>query len=81
MESIFNWLSSKLQYILSIILSVLPNSPFVMIQADAEIQQVLRWVNWVIPVTEMVAILEMWLAAIAVFYAWQLILRFAKAIE
>jgi len=81
MESIFNWLTSKLAYVVDFIMMMLPDSPFTMLSKDADIQQVLGWLNWIIPVSSMVAILEVWLTAIAIFYVYQLILRWSKAIE
>jgi hypothetical protein len=81
MEMIFNWITDKLLYIINIIMSILPDSPFVMLAKDGDIQNVLGYVNWFFPVTEMIAILETWLIAISVFYAYQIILRWAKAIE
>jgi len=81
MESIFNWLTSKLAYVVDFIMMMLPDSPFVALSKDADIQQVLGWLNWIIPVSSMVAILEVWLTAIAIFYVYQLILRWSKAIE
>jgi len=80
-ETIFNWLTSKIAYVINSIMIILPDSPFVMLSRDADIMQILGWVNWVIPVGEMIAILEAWLVAVALFYVYQLILRWAKAIE
>jgi len=80
-NSIFNWFSDKISYILQAILLLLPDSPFVALSKDADIQQVLGWLNWFIPVSQMVAILEVWLVAVALFYVYQMILRFAKVIE
>jgi len=80
-NSIFNWISDKISYVLQAVLLLLPDSPFVAITKDADIQQVLGWLNWFIPVSQMVAILEVWLVAVALFYVYQMILRFAKVIE
>jgi hypothetical protein len=81
MNAIFNWITDKLLYIISVVLSVLPDSPFIMLERDADIMNVLGYINWVFPVSEMLAIFQIWLSAITVFYAYQLILRWAKAIE
>lgn len=80
-NSIFNWVTDKISYVLQAILLLLPDSPFVMIQADQDISLILGWLNWIFPIGEMVAILEAWLIAVALFYVYQLILRWAKAIE
>lgn len=81
MEAIFNWITDKLDYILAAVLVMLPDSPFIMLEKSSEINAVLGFVNWVVPLSEMVAILQLWIVAITVFYVYQLILRWAKAIE
>lgn len=81
MEQIFNWIGDKLSYIINVVLLLLPESPFVMMSKSEEIQQYLGYVNWVIPVGEMVAVLQVWLPAVLIFYTYQVILRLGKAIE
>lgn len=80
MEVIFNWITDKLSYVLQTVLILLPDSPFVMLARDADIMNVLGWLNWFIPVSQIIAIMETWLVAVAIFYIYQLILRWAKAI-
>lgn len=38
-------------------------------------------VNWFIPIGTFVSILEGWLVCVAVYYAYQIVLRWIKVIE
>ena len=76
-DSIKNFLFA----VASAILSVLPDSPFqTFLQTIGEIPA-LGYLNYFIPISQMIVIAESWLAAIAVFYIYQLVLRWIKLIE
>lgn len=62
-------------------LRMLPPSPFIAFMNQMESQTWLKWLNWIIPIGTFVAILEAWLACVSIFYIYQLVLRWAKAIE
>lgn len=62
-------------------ISMLPPSPFIAFMNQLESQTWLKWLNWIIPIGTFVAILEAWLACVSIFYIYQLVLRWAKAIE
>lgn len=64
-------------------LSILPDSPFIFLKnySNSPIGQWLGYVNWFIPVNTFLAIMEIWLVAIATYYVISIILRWAKAIE
>ena len=69
-----------LQAMVAVIMSILPNSPIrPFINSIASVSW-LGWLNWVVPVGTFVTIGTAWLAAIVVFYAYQLILRWSKAV-
>lgn len=59
----------------------LPLSPFKQYWTALADNEVIQYMNWFIPVGEFIAITVTWLAAIAVFYAYQVILRWLKAIS
>jgi hypothetical protein len=42
---------------------------------------ILRTVNWIIPIADMLVILEVWGAAILIWYAASTFLRIARAIQ
>lgn len=66
------------------ILGFFPPSPFAALTemaAEGQIAEWLGYLNWFVPVGSFVAILELWLTCIAVYYVWQIILRWVKVIE
>lgn len=63
------------------ILVVLPNSPFQKIMMNDSVHQILKWLNYFVPISFMLSVLQSWLFAISIFYLWQLMLRWVKAIE
>ena len=73
-------INAFLQSIASVILSILPNSPFRPFIDSMEQFEWLGVLNWFVPIGTFVTIGASWLAAIAVFYTYQLILRWAKVV-
>jgi len=80
LTSIVNFILDIIAIILASISSVLPNSPFQTID-NSVIQEYLPGLNWIFPISNIVAELEVWLSAIIVFYAYQVIMRWIKMIE
>ena len=76
-QKIGKWLSD----LLGVVLMLLPDSPFQAITTNTAVQGVLGWLNYFVPVTEMLAIFQLWLTAIAIYYVYSIVLRWAKAIE
>lgn len=54
--------------IITLVLSLLPMSPFVGFEYLIENIPYLNFVNWFLPISEMLAILESWLVVVAVYY-------------
>lgn len=66
------------------ILSLLPDSPFKILDsltATGEIAEWLGYVNWFIPIYSFVGIFVGWLACVALYYVYQIVLRWLNAIE
>jgi hypothetical protein len=65
------------------VLSFFPDSPFAILQemGSTEYSEWLGYLNWFIPIYTFVAIIELWLAGIAIYYVLQIVLRWIKAIE
>ena len=63
------------------LIDFLPKSPIIYLEANSEIKSILSYVNYFIPISTMISMLEVWLVAVAAYYAFQLILRWAKMIE
>jgi len=80
-SGIFGQIGNFLQSMLNVILLLLPDSPFTMLTQNTQIKQYLGWLNWAIPLDFALATLQVWVLAVAGFYAWQLLLRFLNAIE
>lgn len=79
--AIFNGLNAFLKKIINTVLFFLPDSPFTKYLTVMENNQLLKNLNWVFPISDFIAIGEAWLTAIAIYYIWQVLLRWAKAIE
>ena len=80
--SFINKIIEILGFVLSGIINLLPKSPFQSIletiNVNSVMSQYLSSLNWIIPVTEIMAILQAWTIAIAVFYIYAVILRWIK---
>lgn len=66
------------------ILSLLPDSPFKILDTLDPTGQIAEWlgfVNWFVPIYSFVGILEGWLACVALYYVYQIVLRWLNAIE
>lgn len=66
------------------ILSLLPDSPFKILDSLDPTGEIVKWlgmVNWFVPVYSFVGILEGWLVCIAIYYVYQVVLRWLNAIE
>lgn len=68
--------------ILTILFGLLPNDPFekYIIQNSA-LKPYLGFVNYFIPVADMLVIFSVWCFAIAAWYIYQVVLRWIKYIE
>lgn len=62
------------------LMQFLPNSPFqAIINALGSIPY-LSYFNWFFPVTEVLAVMEAWLMAVAIYYLYQAIMRYIHLI-
>lgn len=76
---LFNLIIKALGTILGGLISILPNSPFLLLESlDIPF---LDSLNWIIPVSVMVSILSYWVGAILIYYGVQVVLRWVKAIQ
>lgn len=79
----FDALSDALVDLAVSIVELFPASPFTVLDelSNSEVYEWLRMVNWFIPIGTFVSILEGWLVCVAVYYAYQIVLRWIKVIE
>ena len=66
--------------LVALILTFLPNSPFTAVTNTITSIPYLSYLNWFFPVTECVSVLEVWLAAVLIYYVYSAIMRWVKVI-
>lgn len=77
---IINLIIKALSDCLNFIFCLLPKSPFKYID-NSPIAEFLSTLNFFIPVAEIIAICQAWLLVIGVYYIYQIVLRWIKAIN
>ena len=65
------------------VVELFPKSPFSVLNdlASSEFYEWLQMLNWFVPINTFVAILEGWLTCVALYYVYQVVLRWVKVIE
>lgn len=66
--------------LVALVLAFLPNSPFTTVAESISNVPYLQYLNWFFPVTEAIAVFEVWLTAVLVYYVYQAIMRWVKVI-
>jgi hypothetical protein len=79
-KQIFDWLGNALNQVLSWVLFMLPDSPFKLL-SNSPISQYLPYINYFIDVATILDILVAWITCIGIYYGYQVILRWIKAIN
>ena len=77
---LFEWLRQSFEGLIPRIMQVLPRSPFLGFRDLAANVPYLGMVNWFIEVAEMIAVIEAWAAAIAVYYLYSVVARWVRLI-
>ncbi len=67
--------------LLSLVFSFLPDSPFASLTIPEYVRTILGYANYFLPISEIVATLGLWSAAIVVYFIYSIVLRFIKAID
>ena len=68
--------------VLQFVFVLLPDSPFQKyIIENSVIHKYADYINYFIPISMMLVIFEAWCSAIGVYYLYQIVLRWAKAIN
>lgn len=80
MASIITSFLSWLKSMIVAAIDLLPDSPF-QIDLPDYVTDIVGYVNYFVPIGSMIKILTAWTAAILVWYAASLLLRWIKAIE
>lgn len=79
-RDIFNWLGNALNDVLGWVLFMLPDSPFKAL-SNSPISRYLPYVNYFIDFAFIIDTLSAWVLCIGVYYGYQVILRWIKAIN
>lgn len=66
---------------LAVLVSLLPRSPFAETIDSLEGLPFLGYLNWFVPVGEMLSAAMLWLAAITVYYLYSVVARWVKLIS
>lgn len=77
----FDFMKEILDKFLNILTALLPVSPFAGIIDNLEALPYLGYINWFIPVGEMVSIAVTWVTAIGIYYLYSVIARWVKLIS
>jgi hypothetical protein len=80
MANIINFFIDKIDLLLSLILSILPDSPFSSIDVSF-LTPYLAQINWFIPVERIVSTLAVWSSAVLIYYLYTVIMRFTNLID
>ncbi len=78
--AILEKLGALLMSALTWVIQFLPDSPFQSI-SNTDVQSFMGTLNWIFPISEIVAILQLWISAVTIYYVYQIILRWIRAID
>lgn len=67
--------------LISFVLALLPASPFTGFAYLVEQLPYLSFVNWFVPISEMLAVLEAWLAVVVIYYGMLYILNYTGLVK
>lgn len=80
----WNALTSGLVSLAAAIIQLFPASPFEVLAdlpAGDEVKILISFLNWFVPFSAFVSITEVWLSGVAIYYIYQIVLRWIKVIE
>ena len=77
---IMNLIIEALGSLLGLVCQWLPDSPFEIID-NSILAEYFPSLNWFFPFSEIIVVSEAWLACILVYYAYQTVLRWIKAVQ
>lgn len=67
--------------LLSVVFTLLPESPFQSYISFFSDIPYLNYLNWFVPISDIIAFFEVWLAAIVIYYGDMVVLRFANGLK
>lgn len=79
-NALWNTFCDSLETLGEYLINLLPDSPFTEL-SNSDVSGYMSWLNWLVPVEQIVGIMEAWVTAILVYYLIVTILRWVKAIQ
>lgn len=67
--------------VITLVLSLLPTSPFVGFSYLTQQIPFLNFVNWILPISEMLVILEAWLVVVVIYYGILYLINYAGIVK
>lgn len=67
--------------LLTLVVSLLPSSPFVGFNTLVQNLPFLSYLNWFLPITETIVVLESWLMVVSVYYGILFLLNYVGVIK
>ena len=80
MENIMDFVYKWAAKMIASIISLLPTSPFRTFINSWDAPSYLGWLNWFMPVSQILTVITLWLTAIGLFYLYSIIMRWVKMI-
>lgn len=80
-SNVWDKLGDWFSLIISKVLMLLPDSPFIVPALPASVRSALGVINWLVPVSYIVGVTSAWAVAIAIYYAYSVIMRKLGAID
>lgn len=78
--NLIEWLNELFSQFGDALQTVLPLSPFRSLIDSIDLSDGLSWLNWFIPVNEMIGVFSLWLVAYGTYLLYRIILRWIKAV-
>ena len=73
-ESLTDWVNT----LLMVVINLLPNSPFQSITMPSALSNIIGYINYFIPISEMIIITTAWLTAVLGYYVLKVVLNWLK---
>lgn len=80
MNDLINWMINLISEFGSVLLQLLPRSPFADWIDNFHVDQYAGFINWFVPVGQMVSVFSLWLVAVGLFYLYSILMRWIKMI-
>lgn len=76
----FTLLGTLIQWIVTMAVRFLPVSPIQQIELGEGVQQGLAWLNWLVPISDMLAIMDVWLLALLAWRVYRFVMAWTTSV-